>query len=125
MYYSSYYDRIGKKAKTNKNYNKFNTLESIISHHKLTRKIKNIIIKRYNEEELEPEYLFLKLKEDMPKHEKYIQDPKYRKEFEEEDSGIGYTFYQNYELIYILGLEKNLIFYLSSSTFNIRNKILQ
>ena len=125
MYYSSYYDRIGKKAKTNKNYNKFNNLESIIPHHKLTRKIKNIIIKRDNEEELEPEYLFLKLKEDMPKLEKYIQDPKYRKEFEkEEDSGIGYTFYQNYELIYILGLEKNLIFYLSSSTLNIRNKIL-
>jgi hypothetical protein len=31
----------------------------------------------------------------MPKLEKYIQDPKYRKELEEEqDSGLGYTFYK-------------------------------
>ena len=44
----------------------------------------------------------------MPKLEKYIQDPKYRKELEgeEQDSGIGYTFYENYELKDLLGLEK-------------------
>ena len=62
-----------------------------------------------NEEELKPEYLYFKLKEDMPKLEKYIQDPKYRKELEEDqDSGIGYTFYTNYELMDLLGLEKKV-----------------
>ena len=45
----------------------------------------------------------------MPKLEKYFQDPKYRKELEEEqDLAIGYTFYQNYELINLLGLEKKI-----------------
>ena len=46
----------------------------------------------------------------MPKLEKYIQDPKYRKQLEgeEQDSGIGYTFYENYELMDLLGLEKKI-----------------
>ena len=79
MYYSSYYVRIGKKTKAeinNENYNKFNDLESIIPNFKLNRQIKNLI-KRRDNEELEREYLYFKLKEDMPKIEKYIQDPKY------------------------------------------------
>jgi hypothetical protein len=114
LYYSSYYDRIGNvksKTETNyENYDKFNNyLESIIPNYKLNHKIKNLIIKKDNEEELEPEYLYFKLKEDMPKLEKYIQDPKYRKELEEEqNSGIEYTFYENYELIDLLGLEKKV-----------------
>ncbi len=112
MYYSSYYDRIVKKSKleTNEFYNKINNLESIVPNFKLNRRIKNLIIKGGNEEELKPEYLYFKLKEDMPKLEKYIQDSQYRKELEEveQDSGIGYTFYTNYELIDLLGLEKKV-----------------
>ena len=108
MYYSSYYDRIGKKSEIDsENYNKLNNLESIIPNYKLTRKIKNLTIKGGNEEELKPEYLYFKLKEDMPKLEKYIQDPEYRKELEEnQDSGIGYTFYTNYELIESIWIRK-------------------
>ena len=77
MFYSSYYDRIGKKTEiNNENYNKFNDFESIIPHFKFNPRIKNLIIKQDKKEELEPEYLYFKLKEDMPKLEKYIQDPK-------------------------------------------------
>ena len=109
MYYSSYYDRIGKSAEIDsENYNQTNNLESIISNYKLTHKIKNLIIKRDNEEELEPEYLYFKLKEDMPKLEKYIQDLKYRMELEEQGSEIGYSFYENYELKDLLELEKKI-----------------
>ena len=110
MYYSSYYDRIGKKSEIDsENYNQLNNLECIIPNYKLTRKIKNLIIKGGNEEELKPEYLYFKLKKDMPKLERYIQDPEYRKELEEDqDTGIGYTFYTNYELIDLYGLEKKI-----------------
>ena len=112
MYYSSYYDRIGKKSEIDsKNYNKPNTLESIIPNYKLNRQIKNLLMKKDNEE-LKPEYLYFKLKQDMPKLEKYIQDPKYRKELEgeeEQDSRIGYnTFYENYELMDLYGLQKKV-----------------
>ena len=109
MYYSSYYDRIGKaKSEPDENYNKFNNLKDILPSYKFNP-IKNLIIKRDNEE-LKPEYLYFKLKQDMPKLEKYFQDPKYRQELEkeEQDSGIGYTFYTNYELIDLLGLEKKV-----------------
>ena len=110
MYYSSYYDRIGttKEEPNDNNYNKYNDLKNLLHNYKLTRKIKNLIIKQDNESE--PEYLYFKLKEDMPKLEKYIQDPKYRKQLEgeEQDSGIGYTFYENYELMDLLGLEKKI-----------------
>ena len=79
---------IGEKAETNKNNDKFNHLKNILPSYKFNR-IQNLIIKQDNEE-LKPEYLYFKLKEDMPKLEKYIQDPQYRKEFQEEhDSGIG------------------------------------
>ena len=110
MYYSSYYERIGKKSEIDsENYNQLNNLESIIPNYKLTRKIKNLIIKHDNQEEIELEYLYFKLKEDMPKLEKYIQDPEYRKELEEDqDLGIGYTFYNNYELKDLYGLEKRV-----------------
>jgi hypothetical protein len=43
-------------------------LESIISNYKLNRLIKNFIIRKDNEE-LNSEYLYFKLKEDMPKLE--------------------------------------------------------
>ena len=72
MFYSSYYERIGKTSKageTNEFYNKFNDLKNIIPNSKLNHLIKNLIIKNDNEE-LEPEYLYFKLKEDMPKLEK-------------------------------------------------------
>lgn len=107
--YSSYYDRIGKtKQETNKKYDKFNELKNVLHDYKLGNRIINIITKHHNDE-IEPEYLYFKLKEDMPKLEKYIQDPEYRKELEEDqDSGIGYTFYTNYELIDLYGLEKKV-----------------
>lgn len=111
MYYSSYYDRIGKNLEhNNEKYNKFNDLESIIPNYKLIRKIKNLIIANDKGEELDPENLYFKLKEDIPKLERYFQDPKYRKELveEEQDSVIGYTFYENYELIDLIGLEKKV-----------------
>lgn len=113
MYYTSYYDRIGKNSKseeTNEIYNKFNNLERIIPNYKLTQRIKNLIIKNDKKEELDPEYLYFKLKEDMPKLEKYFKDPKYRKDLEEDEqyTGIGYTFYENYELIDLIGLEKKI-----------------
>jgi hypothetical protein len=114
LYYSSYYDNIGKtKAEDiNEISNKINNLKHIIPNYKLKHRIKNLIINKEEEEEeeLELEYLYFKLKEDMPKLEKYIQDPKYRKKLEEEreDAGIGYNFYENYELIDILGLEKKV-----------------
>jgi len=109
LYYSSYYDRIGNSAEIDsENYNQLNNLESIIPNYKLTRKIKNLI-KRRDNEELEPEYLYFKLKQDMPKLEKYIKDSKYRKELErDENLGIGYSLYQNYELMDLLGLEKKV-----------------
>ena len=44
----------------------------------------------------------------MPKLEKYIQDLKYRKELEEQSSEIGYSFYENYELMDLLELEKKI-----------------
>ena len=45
----------------------------------------------------------------MPKLEKYIQDPEYKRELvKDQDAGIGDTFYENYELIDILGLEKKI-----------------
>ena len=47
-------------------------LESIIPNYKLIRKIKNLIIAN-DKEELDPEYLYFKLKEDMPKLEKYTR----------------------------------------------------
>jgi hypothetical protein len=103
---------MGKKSEIDsENYNQLNNLECIIPNYKLTRKIKNLIIRGSNEEELKPEYLYFKLKKDMPKLEKYIQDPEYRKklEGEEQDSGIEYsTFYENYELMDLLGLEKKV-----------------
>jgi hypothetical protein len=112
LYYSSYYERIGKakpKAETNdENYNKLNNLESILPQYKLSSRVTNLIIKQ-DDEELKPAHLYFKVKEDMPKLEKYIQDPKYKRELEkEQDAGIGYTFYENYELIDILGLEKKI-----------------
>ena len=108
MYYSSYYDRIGKKSEIDsENYNQLNNLECIILNYKLTRKIKNLIIKGDNEEELKPEYLYFKLKDDMPKLEKYIQDSKYRKELEQ-NSEIGYLIHENYELMDLYGLEKKV-----------------
>lgn len=66
-------------------------MESIISNHKLNRQIKNLILKKDKKEDdgLEPEFLYFKLKEDMPKLEKYIQDPKYRKDLEEEEQDVG------------------------------------
>jgi hypothetical protein len=83
-------------------------LESILPQYKLSSQVKNLIIKQDNEE-LKPAHLYFKLKEDMPKLEKYIQDPKYKKELEEEQgSEIGYTFYENYELMDLLGLEKKV-----------------
>ena len=108
MYYSSYYDRIGKLLKTNENNddNKDNELENIRSLYKVNRRIHNLIIKR-EKEELEPEYLYFKLKEDMPKLEKYIQDSKYRKELEQ-NSEIGYLIHENYELMDLYGLEKKV-----------------
>lgn len=107
MYYSSYYDKIGKTKKepNDNNYNKFNDLKNILHNYKLNQRIIKIITK--HDKELEPEYLYFKLKEDMPKLEKYIQDPKYKKELEEQDSEIGYnTYYENYELMDLLGLAK-------------------
>ena len=109
MYYSSYYDRIGKTKEepNNNNYNKFNDLKNILHNYKLNQLIIKIITK-HDKEKLEPEYLYFKLKEDMPKLEKYIQDPQYRKELEkeEQDSGIGHTFYTNYELMDLLWIRK-------------------
>ena len=109
MYYSSYYDRIGKaKLGTNQNYNKYNDLKNIIHNYKLSRQIIKIITK-HDKEELGPEYLYFKLKEDMPKLEKCILNPNYKKELEgEQDSEIGSFFHVNYELIDLIGLEKKV-----------------
>lgn len=110
MYYSSYYDRIGKeKTEIKENHNKFNELKNILHSYKLSNRINKIITKHDNDE-IGPEYLYFKLKEDMPKLEKYIQDPKYRKDLEKggQDSGIVYTFYESFELIDLLGLEKKV-----------------
>ena len=110
MYYCSYYDRTRKtKQETNEKYDKFNELKNVLHNYKLSNRIDNIITKHDNYE-IEPEHLYFKLKEDMPKLEKYIQDPKYRKKLEEgeQDLAIGYTFYQNYELTDLLGLEKKV-----------------
>jgi hypothetical protein len=108
LYYSSYYDQIGKtKQETNKK-EKAVDLKDIPHNYKLSTRINKIITKHVNNE-IEPEYLYFKLKEDMPKLEKYIQDPKYRKELErDENLEICYSFYQNYELIDLLGLEKKV-----------------
>ena len=82
-------------------------MENILPHYKFNPRINNLIMKQ-EKEELKPEYLYFKLKEDMPKLEKYIQDSKYRKELEEQNSEIGYSIYENYELMDLYGLEKKV-----------------
>ena len=65
------------------------------------------IINRYKkreQEELTPEYLYMKLKEDMPKLERFFKDKEYRNLLLTSD----YHSYEYYQLTDLVGLEKRV-----------------
>jgi hypothetical protein len=100
MYNSeSYYDKVDRILDpSNSDDNEF---ENLISIYKFNPRIINKFKKR-QQEELTPEYLHTKLKEDMPKLERFFQDKEYRNELLTSD----YNSYEHYQLTDLFGLEK-------------------
>lgn len=99
----SYYDKIDTILKNSNNKNKEdkvipNKLSSVF---KLTNNLDNQLINNNSQGEYSIAYLYKKLKEDMPKLERFLKDDKYRK-------GLENSLQPRYnpELFDILGLEK-------------------
>jgi c-di-GMP-related signal transduction protein len=104
LYYESYYEKIGKFLKSG-NKNEDNELRKIFSYSEMN-KVKTKRIRERNQREIDPEYLYQKIKEDLLKLEKLYKDIKYRKEMEE-PFFQGYSLsIPKYELIDLYRLEK-------------------
>ena len=103
LYYESYYDRIGKFLKFGNKEEEYKLKSMFYS-----SRIDKLMSKRreMDKQERDPEYLYQRIKEDLPKLERLYKDPKYRKEMEEPHFK-GYTFsIPRYEFTDVLGLER-------------------
>jgi hypothetical protein len=102
MYNSaSYYDKVDRIFDpSNSGDNEF---EDLLSTCRFNPDIINRFKKREQEEQT-PEYLYMKLKEDMPKLERFFKDKEYRNELLSSD----YHSYEYYQLTDLFGLEKRV-----------------
>jgi len=100
MYYISYYDQIDKFIKNPKE--EIKELRTLSTIYNDLPKSQYKLLMDIREQKRSPEYLFQKLKDDMPKLEKFIIDSKYRKKLE----NSPYHSKEHYELFDIYGLER-------------------
>jgi hypothetical protein len=98
MSYLSYYYQIDKFIKNPKE----KELQNISSISNNLSKSQYKLLMEIREQKLSLQYLFQKVKEDMPKLEKFIIDSKYREKL----LNLPYYSQERYELFDIFGLEK-------------------
>lgn len=102
MYNSaSYYDKVDRILDPSNTNN--NAFENLLSTSEFNHDIINRFKKR-EQEELTSEYLYTKIKEDMPKLERFFKDKEYRNELLTSD----YHSYEQYKLTDLFGLEKRV-----------------
>src|SRR5215211_5653319 len=100
MYDISYYDQIDRFIKNPEE--EIKELQTISTIYNDLPKSQYKLLMNVRKQKLSPEYLFQKVKEDMPKLEKFIIDSKYREKLQ----NSPYHSQERYELFDIWGLEK-------------------
>jgi hypothetical protein len=105
LYYESYYDRISRFLKSQKEEKIENKIDNVFSHLKINKLVYQRIRKRY-EQERNAEYLYQRVKEDLPKLEKLYKDTKYKEEMHESYFEGYLTSIPKYELSDLYGLER-------------------